>query len=349
MIASFASALSSHSQSSLAPTPLLKELGAEDLPEIQRLFQEVFGSTLDAGLWHWKYGQGRGRAIGGYREGRLVSHYGGVWRDVRQGPWLGTGIQFVDVMVAKEARGVFSRRNPFSVMTQAFIDCTVTPGERAAFGFGFPNLRHFRLGAQLGLYLKGDDIHELGWDLSALEIPPNRVHEPLDWSESRDQHAFDQLCTQFHANLGDALAPVRRYDTWRHRFANHPSGEYACHWLYHHPAAPASADGSPYGAIALRMPGGSQDCELMDCVLFSPTDLPLAITHTAQIAAAQGRTRLRLWSTSWVVSLLDSRLREQAQQTHVGCFAITSRQLHGFNAESARHGCWLMGGDTDFR
>ena len=42
----------------------------------------IFGHEMSPEHWQWKYGDGRGEAIGVWEDGALIAHYGGVARRI---------------------------------------------------------------------------------------------------------------------------------------------------------------------------------------------------------------------------------------------------------------------------
>ena len=81
----------------------------ENFPEIAALFQEVFGHPLSRDLWDWKYGSGRGNAVAARKDGKMVAHYGGMYRDILVGGRPERVAQICDVMVHSHERGVLTR------------------------------------------------------------------------------------------------------------------------------------------------------------------------------------------------------------------------------------------------
>lgn len=316
-----------------------------DLADVQALFIRIFGHELSQQVWHWKYGDGRGLAVGMRdQSGQLVAHYGGTLRPVSCGVGrVATAAQVGDVMVAPEVRDVWARFGPFGRVARDFIDRYLGSGRGEVFGFGFPNVRHMRLGQRLGLYSPLDEVRALTW--SVADFGPGAGAGdlmPVDWADSATVPLLSDLGRTLHAQWTGLLAPVRDGFWWRHRFANHPEHVYACFWWVPH------GGGIPEGALVLRQVESGRRWELMDWIGTAEACskmLPAALSFVR----GQGAQELFLWATQ---AALES-LRPSAClpfKNELACpLASTHAQLLGRAVGEWGGRTWFTGGDTDFR
>jgi hypothetical protein len=138
-----------------------RAIGADDAPEVRRLFQLVFKKDMSPVHWDWKYGRSLSRAYGVFRDGELVAHYGGVGLDISLKGKLVQGVQIADVMVVPTVRQSVRRRSPFYLAASGFIETFVGIGEHFLFGYGFPNDRAMDLAERLKFYVRVGRMWEL--------------------------------------------------------------------------------------------------------------------------------------------------------------------------------------------
>jgi len=323
----------------------VQTLTARDTDQIQRLFGEVFGTPLSPAMWHWKYGDGRGRAMGMFdASGKLVTHYGGIRRPYLCDRQTAMAMQMVDVMVAPAARGVFSRRGPFGRTAQAFLAATTAPKSGVDFWFGLPGDRHLRLGRLLDLYPDMDEMSVCRWHLDATPSPTLRCEaQPLDWEAPQTQVWLDRLGQAFSDSIPGVLHGRRDHAWWRYRFASHPHWPYQAYWLLEDGCLP------PIGAFVIKTCADGEGPELMDWMA------PHArLTDVLHLAAAMLHIRhglapaFLLWSSQRVRQALPPTLLAQARIERV-CQAVAQAQVMGQASTAWRDRVWLTGGDTDFR
>jgi hypothetical protein len=126
---------------------------AGDESAINQLFEVVFGSNQSS-LWWWKF---RARdesshAVLGFRGQELVAQYTGLSREFVENGRTISGVQICDVMVHPKARGQMKLDGAFASVAKTFLERNVGAGKRFELAYGFPNLRHLKLAAKLGLY-----------------------------------------------------------------------------------------------------------------------------------------------------------------------------------------------------
>ena len=309
----------------------LGHVRTEDFPHIATLFQEVFGHALSRELWAWKYAAGHGNAVVASREGTLIAHYGGMYRDVRrcgEPDWV---FQICDVMVHPKERGVLTRQGPF-LLTAATSAEIYGP-----LGFGFPNARAMRVAEKMGLYAPAGQMAEVRWTPSS---PGIRLHTRVRSLEP--QHAPDRALV---APLWDAMANdlragvvgVRDWAYLAHRYFGHPHNHYEVL------VVSARLTGRPLGIVVLRRLEAS--CELLDVI--APLDnLARVIDQARRMTARWGLGHLYCWITQNHASrFVDCDGKEEALNVSIptSCWTADPR------ADSFRDKWWLMSGDTDFR
>jgi len=135
----------------------LRNGSAKNFAEIAVLFQKVFGHPLSRDLWNWKYSNGRGNAVVAARNGALIAHYGGMYRDILLCGSPDWALQICDVMVHPDERGVMTRQGPF-LLTAACSAEVYGP-----LGFGFPNARAMLVAKKMKLYDEAGQMAEVRW------------------------------------------------------------------------------------------------------------------------------------------------------------------------------------------
>ena len=325
-------------------------LSTKDTGDVRQLFQTVFAQPMPQSLWHWKYGDDRGVASGArWSDGRLVAHFGGTRRRLCVAGEGLTVVQIGDVMVLPQVRDVWSRRAPFGSVAEHFIKSHCVPEGGVAFGFGFPNDRHMRLGRLLNLYDRLDDVTEISTSVagSALTTPSvsgGLTTAAIDWGNASHMAELDGLWSAMLGEMDQLAVCERGASWWRHRYANHPTHQHACLFLIDRARHIAP---SPQAAIVLRAHTDSGTWELLDWLG------PLALAAEAWRACEQwvrerSAQRLIAWVTSPVLARLGLSSRVQAQR--VCTLAITRHQgLDHPLAARLQARVWMTGGDTDFR
>ncbi len=317
---------------------LVADIGKDDVQAVCSLFQKVFGHSMSADLWQWKYGGGRGIGVGAWSpHGELLAHYGGTYREILLGDRTVRAVHIGDVMVAAEGRTALSHKGPFGLVTEGFFKTHVGVDSGSALGFGFPNDRHMRLGERLGHYTRVGGIVELIWSCSKSR---DFVLVPLNWADDNCEAEIDNLWRGMQARLTDFSIPVRTGSWFRHRYANHPGHDYRCAWVRQRD------DVAPNGLIVVRRTDSDPDglsnshWELMDWIT-SPESSPIMVAAACEMASASGGVELKLWCSDAVARLLDSTA---PSSTTVCAAAITLP-----NSAPPHLQWWLTGGDTDFR
>ena len=118
---------------------------------MRALFAATFGHEMSDAHWRWKYGGGRGAAVGVWENRRLSAHDGGVARDILFFGEPQSAAQSCDVMVAPSGRATLSRQGPLFLAAATYLENQLGYGNPHLLGVGFPNLRAWKAPARLGL------------------------------------------------------------------------------------------------------------------------------------------------------------------------------------------------------
>lgn len=305
--------------------------------EVLTLFERVFGHRLEPAMWQWKYGQGRGREVGVWQEGRMVAHYGGMGRDILFFGQPQSAVQVGDVMVDAAERGVLTRSGPFFLMAATFLEQYIGYGKPYLVGFGFPQERAMKVAERLGLYTEVGRMVELAW--------PPLAARPQWWTRlcpvgTGDDWAaieVDALWQRMAENLRAAVVGVRDWRYLCQRYLAHPHQRYQVLLIKNR------FGGRARGVLVLRRDPGN--CELVDFV-GQLEEIPLLIMHARRLAAINSDPRLfcritenfapLFAATGGVLQELDIRIPANAWSD-------------GPTPESLCNHWWLMSGDTDFR
>jgi hypothetical protein len=306
-------------------------------PQARALFERVFGHPMDEALWRWKYGEGRGAAIGVWHAERLVAHYGGLTREVlmRGRPILAS--QSCDVMVDPSERGTLSRQGPLFLAAATYLEREVGDGARHLLGYGFPNERAWRLPHRLGLYGgPAGRVVELSWRPRPAAPSWRYAVRRLDLSLAAGREAADACWRAMAADLADVVLGVRDQRWLEHRFLRHPAARYE---LY---AVRERLGGRARAVFVLRALGGG--AELLD-VVARPRDVRLAVEAARRVAARRELPALHAWVTENAARWFG----DGASVTDPHVAVPTCAWTPGPALSEVAGRWWLTGGDTDFR
>ncbi len=314
-----------------APRWQLRHVRGGDFAEIAELFLEVFGHPLTRGLWEWKYANGRGNAVAASRDGVMIAHYGGIYREILlcgQPDWAYGGS---DVMVHPKERGVMTRQGPF-LLTAA---CTAEMYGPVA--FGFPTERAMLVAERMGLYTKAGQMSEVRWEPAAPRPRLRTRVRPLDSTSAQDGAVVDQLWAAMARDLQDDVVGVRDWSYLEHRYCHHP------HNRYELLCVSARLSGKPLGLLVMRRLEAS--CELLD-VVGPLANLPLLMDQARRMTARWGLPYLYCWiTTNHAARFVACAGTEEALNVQIptSCWTDDPR------VDMLKERWWLMSGDTDFR
>lgn len=319
--------------------PVRVEAGSA--PELRALFGEVFDQPMSEADWAWKYGEGRGCALGLRRDGRLLAHYGGLERKVWHAGECFSACQVCDVIVHAGLRSHLGRRNALHDLTASFLEAEIGWGLRHRVGFGFPTDRAFRVAQRLGLYEAVDQMDCARWPaaaaarplrlqwLGAAQLRPGRVEAAeVDalWREMRDE-------------CQDSVIGERDAAWLRQRYLAHPR------WRYRIAMVRSRVLHALLGVVVWRE--HDEHLEWVDWV-GGAASLPAllgALRDQAQRAA-------KPWVDAWITASHRAALQRLAADVSWRSLGITvPANVHtpGPAAAVLRSRWWLTAGDTDFR
>jgi SAM-dependent methyltransferase len=327
--------------------PLLR-LGAvaqAESPAMRRLFEQVFGQPLTPADWHWKYGDGRGSAVGLWQGDRLLAHYGGITRTIRMDGADVPACQVGDVMVLPEANAGLARQGAFQQVAATALARSIGWGRRHLLGYGFPNARALRVAQRLGLYEPVDQVLQLEWPAPPAGRWADRLlaTEPVRADALQPGQpvwrALQELWSAMHTALPHALLPVRDPAWIRHRYGRRPGVAYQVYLLRRR------LGGQAVGAFVLRL--HADHAELMD-LIGAARHMPSLVRAARARAGAQGVAWLRLWITASQAHWVDDPA-DPAARIDIDVFVPTCIHTPGPAPDSLRGRWFLTGGDTDFR
>lgn len=187
---------------------------ADDVPELCRLFEQVFGQPMTPAEWQWKYQDPA--LAGGVNvvlecDGGILGHAGAMVLDgVHDGRPMALA-QVGDVMLSPRARGLAGPSGAYTAFMNALIASLQEHFGKGMF-FGFPGVRPFKLGERLGLYRGTGEIETWQLDCRSSWNTGLRVLA-LDWADP----VLDDLWQRHASRPGVWAVRNRSYLDWRYR------------------------------------------------------------------------------------------------------------------------------------
>jgi len=326
-----------HLQRKSSPPKRLARITATDQEAVSDLFEKVFAQPLSPEMWTWKYGPGRGQAIGLWEDETLVAHYGGIPRKLNIAGSLMVASQSCDVMVAPHVRGALVRKGPFFQVCATFLEHFVGYGTDQPLAFGFPNERAFRLPRKLGLYTDPiTRIHELTWQASDCKKRLWAIR-PIDATNPDDILIIDNLWQQMASCLRLLAVGVRNADYLRERYQNHPQHNYklflVCRrWLR-----------KPLAIVVVNIDGDR--LELLDWVS-DTKNIPKMIMAARTLAAEKQLAEVYTLASLPVCEFF---AETDVCEKDINITVPENAWTDSSGKEILQNKLWLTGGDTDFR
>ena len=314
----------------------LGEITPTDQPAVNELFEAVFKQSMSSEMWNWKYGEGRGRAIGLWEDGRLIAHYGGISRCIQVSGTQQMASQSCDVMVASHVRASLKRQGPFFQVCATFLENFVGYGTDHSLAFGFPNDRAYRLPYKLGLYTEPTtNILELNWAARRM-VGWCRVLRSCDPCDARDAAIIDGLWQEMSSELQHLAVGVRDSKYLRQRYTNHPTQKYDLYFQLH----PITR--RPIAVLVVKKV--EEKLMLMDWVSRLKN-----IKHVV-IAARDLADTARLGTVSLFTSLPVTSYfsKTQPQENDLKIVVPENAWTASPPISLVKDKLWLTGGDTDF-
>lgn len=306
--------------------------------EIAPVFEASFGHPFNAGLWRWKYGAGRGRAIVARKNGTIVAHYGGAPRDIDYFGSPHKAIQICDVMVLPTERSHYGSDSLFFKVAATFLEREIGFSVEHLLGFGFPNLKAMHIATRLGLYEKTDDFVEVLWP--ATRESGRRAGDdclPLDLGDAALRTIIDGPWQAMRQALREGIVGWRDPGYLYYRYGQHPGGDYRSYLIS------GSRGAQPFAVAVLRP---HQDELLLMDLVCHPGRIPEALAALLNDSGAMpSGTRLKCWITrGHHQHFLCAGAERRELQIEIPCHSWTP----GPSAETLYGKWWLTAGDMDF-
>ncbi|SFM24990.1 GNAT family N-acetyltransferase [Nitrosomonas communis] len=329
-----------HFRKKQQPRWRLRLLEKNQIPDMLALFERTFGHSMTPAMWQWKYGAGRGRAIGVWHENQLIAHYGGIVRKIFYFGQPQIAVQIGDVMVDSAERGILTKKGPFFLMSATFLENYIGYGKPYLLGFGFPNERAMKVAERQGLYAETGHMSEIEWQPLAKTprwLTRLYVVDSFNVNEAWIATAIAQCWQGMAADLQEALVGVRDWTYVRDRYLTHPHQHYQVVLVINRFGRKVR------GVLVLRH--NPEGCEITD--LISPLkEIPLLVLHARRIAGMNSHPRLSCQITENFASyFVATGGIQQALSIRIPANAWSA----GPAVETLRNRWWLMSGDMDFR
>lgn len=316
----------------------LRLLAEPDAPAVCSLFAEVFGHELGQDLWNWKYRRPDAHAVGVFRDGELVCHYGGLGARIVCKGLPATAIQIVDVMVKPAARYAVRKQSPFFLAGSAFLQRFIGYERPYLLGYGFPSDRHMKLAAHLGLYAPVGQMKEATWDTTAASSPGWSIQlQELDAGNyAAAATTLDALWEQLRHDLREHIVVAKTAAWIEQRYLCHPTRTYRLVLVRRR------FGGQPLGLLVLQQE--AQRMLLMDCL--GPLAHWPELLHCARaLALTAGSARLATWCGT---AFADLFAQDAAVLQTLPISIPANIWTPGPAPATLRDHWWLLPGDTDY-
>ena len=308
---------------------------SNDSEDIRALFLQVFQHELSPDMWRWKYANDKGVAVLGYKENELVSHYGGISRDIMISNQASLALQIGDVMVKSSERGLLTRNGLFFQTCSTFLEQYIGDNKPYQLGFGFPTRRAMDVANKQGLYRQVDHMVEMRW--SALNIRKSLLSCAKQLNSTAKQSHVKKVNHLWQGMLEDfkkSIIGVRDWHYLLQRYLMHPEKKYHIYLIT------ARLTGSPSGVVVLSHEG--ERCRLMDLV--GPTQsFPMLIHHARRLAHKLGAQQLFGW-----VTYSHQQYFSGGEEHGLDICIPTNTWTQSSQVDQDTLSWWLTAGDTDF-
>lgn len=314
-------------------------INAFTVNEIPALFEKSFEAPFDSEIWHWKYGNGRGRAVCVRNDKQLLAHYGGAPRDILYFDKKSKALQICDVMVLPKHRSFVSRDTLFFKTAATLLEQQVGNCAEHLLGFGFPNQRVLRVAQRLGLYDVTDRFIEIDYPMDEHDsVTVEYAVRTFDHTAVGAKSHVNALWQTMAINFKDKIIGVRDWGYLQYRYFTHPlwiRGEYECLEI-------RGYDESTPCALAFLKPheGGRLLMDLIGDVQAFPEILTALRDHLSQRSLG-----LRCRVTEAHASTLSL---ERSKHYELGIEIPCNIWTRGPAANTLQGAWWLTAGDMDF-
>ena len=307
-----------------------------DKSRFESLFELNFQAQISDGIWRWKYSDPSQASIIAFHNAEPAGFYGAIPRN-----WFALGerlksVQICDVMVSKQYRGILTtRRGLLAQMASSIRDVYIGSLSGAAFGFGFPNDRHLRLGVKLALYREAEKLKEMRWQSidSSTNFP--WVIQEIKESDPLISVA-GHLWPQMKEGFNHSLIAERDPKYLVHRFLEHPVKTYKCYSIRN------ICSRDPEVLVILQKEDAI--CRLVD-IIGNPRSMPAGIHAVRRISHQIGCSQVLAWGSHFMVDLLKEGVSEI---THEGpSFALMTTN-DALETRLLAMPTWVSMADADF-
>jgi ABC-type polysaccharide/polyol phosphate transport system ATPase subunit len=320
---------------------------ADEVPQtaLLALFADIFGHAIDPLIWRWKYRYAVTPGTVVLENDRPVAFSGGIPRDGLVFGKPETLVQLGDIMVARDLRGILTKKGPFYLAVQHYLSSRVGPGLAYSLAFGFPNERACKVGIKRGLYCSVDKLLEPEWLPLPVAAPQPCRAQLIEVGHSTGwQQQTDHLWAGMQQDLADVAIGCRDSQWIRYRYIDKPAADYLLYLVSADPVGGDNGGGDPIGLLVLRR-HGPQGLELLDLVARRAV-VPALIAVARQLTATHLAARLFAWATPAALAWF-AGTEPTVNPTPV---VIPGCRLNGEeHALRVKDRWWLLGGDSDFR
>lgn len=311
---------------------LVSSVGYEK--QLIKLFEEVFKEPMSQAFWDWKYEGVHWRAVCALKDGKIISHYNGMARDIRFFGQPKRAIQPCDTMVSAKARGGIRTNSPFFSSTKTWIDTNLGLDKEFLLTYGFPNERVMLLAKKMGLYEEVDTIREIIWNTNS--PIPDATLDIVPYDYNSDMNAqIDQLWETMADDFKDGIIGVRNAAFLRRRYQRHPVITYSPYLVY-------GENRKLLAVFVLRVEGGL--CGLMDII--APKErFSMVLCEALRTAKNKGAGMMMARIPSARTSLFE-HCNAQVKETDIVIPTISI--VEGLDPETIKGKWFIMYGDTDF-
>ena len=326
-------------ESGAARPALFGSIKAFAIDEIPPLFEKSFDASFDAEIWHWKYGNGRGRAVCVRDDEKLLAHYGGAPRDILYFSEKTKALQICDVMVLPGYRSFVSRDTLFFKTAATLLEQQVGNCAEHLLGFGFPNQRVLRVAQRLGLYDVTDRFIEIDYPQACnLEGESSLTVGAFDHEQANAQSQVDALWSSMATSFTDDIIGVRDWHYLQYRYFRHPlwaRGAYECLEL-------RASDDAKLKALVFLKPheGGRLLMDIIGDVQLFPELLTALVIYLGERSETLRSRVTQAHAPS--LSLAGSK------QYELGIEIPCNIWTRGPAADTLKDAWWLTAGDMDF-
>ena len=203
-----------------------------DVPDVLKLFQQVFKTEMSREHWDWKYANGGGvGTVVRNEDGEIAAFYGGIERRILDRGTPSKTLQCCDTMVAATQRGTLTKRGPYFLSATTFLDSYIGYNRPYLFGFGFPNKRVMRLGEHLGVQADIGSVIQVEWSSSNSD---GLVGELLNENSSAHWEQIDQLWQSMAKGMQHKIVTKRDQSYIRYRYLENPTRIYTLEFVKQH-------------------------------------------------------------------------------------------------------------------